>query len=272
MATVVVTAEEREWFERCRRAWDFRARMRRNLDPGVVDEAERSLRAALAVYYFPGMWDWDRNVVQPLVRRAYTDASGSEPDLLDAFSRWASKVDTFTPLRVETDVEANVPGSEVRYRDRVPLFVVEDDEYWVAVHRPERLPVERFLFDDRATLACWAWEQHFLVTVRGVLFTEVHSSGFRRTRVERSAVEKDGAAERLARSVAAMGAADAAPTPMWDHCVRCGFRDPCLQMLRGEDPAPLLGAYPARPPDDLEEGRLGGQSWGTGRGAAPPRF
>ena len=218
------------------------------------------------------MWDWDRDVVQPLVRKAFTVASGGDPALLDAYRHWASGVDAFTPLRVETDVEACVPGSDVRYRDRVPLFVVEHDEYWLAVHCPEWLPVERFVLDERATLACWAWEQQFLVQVRGVLFTEVHNSGFRRTRVERSAVEKDGAAERLARSVTAMRSAEAIPNPLWDHCGRCGFRGPCIGMLRGEDPAAFMVGYATRPPDDLEEGRLGGQSWGMGRGAAPPRL
>jgi hypothetical protein len=34
--------------------------------------------------------------------------------------------------------------------------------------------------------------------------------------------------------------------------------------------ASLLTAYDVRGPDLLEEGRLGGMSWGMGRGAAPP--
>ena len=42
-------------------------------------------------------------------------------------------------------------------------------------------------------------------------------------------------------------------------------------MNRGDDAEGLLAtAYDARGPDLLEEGRLGGMSWGMGRGAAPP--
>jgi hypothetical protein len=42
---------------------------------------------------------------------------------------------------------------------------------------------------------------------------------------------------------------------------------------RGEDASDLLAeCYRERPPDQLEEGRLGGISWGMGRGAAPPHF
>ena len=63
------------------------------------------------------------------------------------------------------------------------------------------------------------------------------------------------------------------PTPAWTHCAWCAFRAPCLRWNRGEDASDLLAAhYRERPPDLLEEGRLGGASWGMGRGAAPPHF
>jgi len=60
------------------------------------------------------------------------------------------------------------------------------------------------------------------------------------------------------------------PDPSWVHCTRCSFRAPCIAMNRGDDAEGLLAAYDARGPDLLEEGRLGGMSWGMGRGAAPP--
>ena len=41
-------------------------------------------------------------------------------------------------------------------------------------------------------------------------------------------------------------------------------------MNQGDDPSDLLAAYDVRGADILEEGRLGGMSWGMGRGAAPP--
>ena len=63
------------------------------------------------------------------------------------------------------------------------------------------------------------------------------------------------------------------PTPAWAHCRVCGIRAPCIAMNRGDDVAGMLAReYRARPPDELEEGRLGGVSWGMGRGAAPPRL
>jgi hypothetical protein len=44
-------------------------------------------------------------------------------------------------------------------------------------------------------------------------------------------------------------------------------------MNRGENAEAMLATrYRPRPPDALEEGRLGGMSWGMGRGAAPPHL
>jgi hypothetical protein len=63
------------------------------------------------------------------------------------------------------------------------------------------------------------------------------------------------------------------PTPDWVHCRECAFRAPCLTMNRGEDAEPLLAArYRARPEEVLVEGRLGGRTWSTGRGARPNPF
>ena len=72
MPKFVVTPDDREWFGRCRRAWDLGARARRGLVPHAAPlEPDGSLvvalRAALAVHYFPGMWAWDRTIVEPLV-------------------------------------------------------------------------------------------------------------------------------------------------------------------------------------------------------------
>jgi hypothetical protein len=64
------------------------------------------------------------------------------------------------------------------------------------------------------------------------------------------------------------------PNPTPQGCAACGFRGPCLAMRQGRDPAPLLAAgYRRRAaPGPPEEGRLGGHTWSTGRGARPPRF
>ena len=97
----------------------------------------------------------------------------------------------------------------------------------------------------------------------------------RRTVVPYTTTEKRNAASRLGRAARAMldPAVPLDPTPSWTHCARCAFRAPRPQWNRGEDPSALLAErYRERPPDQLEEGRLGGTSWGMGRGAAPPHF
>jgi hypothetical protein len=137
----VVTAADRASFHRCRRQWDLGAGIRQNLEPvrrPATPDLDRAVRDALAVYYFPGMWDWDRGVRLPLVgqelerglarqrRQAGADTAASNdagddaearawPEALDQghallarYLEWAPKADRFAPVLVETDFEANV--------------------------------------------------------------------------------------------------------------------------------------------------------------------
>jgi hypothetical protein len=148
---VVVTAADRASFHRCRRQWDLGAGMRQDLElvrrPAIPD-LDRAVRDALAVYYFPGMWDWDRGVRLPLVGQeleralarqrpradanaganagtnAGTDAdpdagddagTGAWPEALDQghallarYLQWTPRADRFAPVLVETDFEVNV--------------------------------------------------------------------------------------------------------------------------------------------------------------------
>jgi len=298
MPKFVVTPDDREWFGRCRRAWDLGARARRALVPHAAPPEPDgrlvvALRAALAVHYFPGMWAWDRTIVEPLVHAAYAKAGGPTEgrDLLEGFLRWAPTVDRGTPLRVEADIDVHVPdpvlpdthlatatGDAVRYRDRVDLALVDDDDrYWLGEHRVVRqfADDDELQLDERAALACWAWEEiELATTITGVQYTElrIDPPAYRRRAVPRSDVEKAGAARRLAR--VALDMIDphvrVEPDPSWVHCARCAFRAPCIAMNRGDDADDLLAAYDVRGPDLLEEGRLGGMSWGMGRGAAPP--
>jgi hypothetical protein len=63
------------------------------------------------------------------------------------------------------------------------------------------------------------------------------------------------------------------PSPASEHCGSCRFVAPCLALERGGDVAAALAAgYRDRGPERVEPGRLGSATWGTGRGAAPPRF
>lgn len=296
--TFLVTAEDREWFARCRRAWDLGARARQDLETRTVADAaakrRRSICDALAVYYFPGMWTWNRSIVDPLVQAAIERGGGGpeEHALINAYAQWAPSFDSFTPLWVEPDVEVNVPdpdrpefdlatsdGAVVKYRERPSMLVSEDGdvrEYWLFQHRV----VDRFaepdelLLDERGILACWAWGQfHLAQPIEGTFYNEVIQDpvSFRRTRIHRPRTEQAAAAARLGRAIKEMldPALAVDPTPEWSHCSRCSFRSPCMATNRGHDAARLLAeGYEKRPPDVVEEGRLGGAAWGLGRGTA----
>ena len=194
---VTVTEAERASFLRCRRQWDFQAGMRQNLEPRnrpAAPDLDRAIRDALAVYYFPGMWDWDRRVRLPLVGQELDRAlEGQALDegqaLLDRYVRWAPAVDRFAPVLVETDFEATVldpdgaavvtaDGEPVRYRGRIDLMAVDArDAYWIVRHRVvdgDWPPAEQLLADDQALAACWAWEQFYLgMAITGTIYNEL---------------------------------------------------------------------------------------------------
>ena len=99
--------------------------------------------------------------------------------------------------------------------------------------------------------------------------------GFRRTWLRRSPADVAGAGRQLSIDVAQMTRPDPGvnPVPSDENCTPCLFRIPCQALYAGGDVARLLrSGYRPRPPEDLEEGRLGGGAWSTGRGAAPPKF
>ena len=298
MPTFLVTAEDRAWFAACRRSWDLGARVRQDLEAVDVDDPgrppSRCVHEGLGVYYFPGMWTWDRAIVDPLIHAAIERGGGGDREkvMAAAYIGWAPTVDSFMPLHIEPDIECGVPDPDrpgcdlvadnvaiVKYRDRPSMLVLDhadDDAYWLVDHRV----VDRWASDDelaldeRGILACWAWGRfHLAMPIAGTLYNEVRIDppSFRRTRVPRPQAEKDAAADRLGRAVKTMLAPhiDIDPTPEWSHCSRCSFRAPCIAMNQGGDASALLaGAYRRRPPDVLEEGRLGGVSWGLNRGAA----
>jgi hypothetical protein len=102
---VTVTEAERASFLRCGRQWDLAAGMRQNARQNIrqnpepanspaAPDLERAIRDALAVYYFPGMWDWDNGVRLPLVgqeldRTLTGEARDEARDLLERYTRWA---------------------------------------------------------------------------------------------------------------------------------------------------------------------------------------
>ncbi|MCU1453517.1 MAG: hypothetical protein JWN46_1663 [Acidimicrobiales bacterium] len=287
MAVVAITATERAAFKRCRRAWSLSARVRRGLEPrAAVRTAEHPAREALAVHYFPGMWSWDRAIVRPLVLKA----AGAASPYVEKYVDWASGIDEFEPLRVEFDYDAAIPnprgdgdlatpdGRAVRYQGRAHALVVEENRtQWLLVHRFGPWTDGAVLrLDEAAVASAWAWEQTFLdARISGILFNELTLEGrFRRTRLRLAPGALAHAGRQLAQEAAEMLDPSLAlyPTP-GPHCPACPFLAPCALMQDGQDAEDLLARdYRPRPPEPLEEGRLGGATWGMGRGAVPPRF
>ncbi|MQA13523.1 MAG: hypothetical protein GEV09_04935 [Pseudonocardiaceae bacterium] len=207
----LITAADRAAFKRCRREWDLGAHTRQDYEPREPTrrlDLERALRDALAVYYFPGMWEWNRSIVNPLVHQALDRSLNAQRDaaedeqtlqdvatrghaLLDAYAAWAPTVDHFTPVRVETDFEVNIPdprgsdaglvttdGDPIRYTDRLDLLVVDaDDAYWAVQHRladEQWADADTLLLDERTVAWCWGWELFYLgMQVAGTVYNEL---------------------------------------------------------------------------------------------------
>jgi hypothetical protein len=200
-----ITADDRARFKRCRRQWDFASRHRRDLEPaGLVAPAlPAALLDALAVYYYPGTWDWPHELTQSLVQKALARSlqeAGAmdqlEPGaaLLNCYDGWAETVDDFAPMRIGHDVDALVPdprepgrglstsdGSAVTYSCRVDLLAVDaSDEYWVVRHQivDDWQGLDAFVLDEEALAACWAWEQDYVgMEITGTMHNEVRIGG-----------------------------------------------------------------------------------------------
>jgi hypothetical protein len=196
-----ITAEERTLFKRCRRHWDFASPHRRNLRSLAFVEPvlPAALKDALAVYYYPGTWDWQHEVTQPLVHKALErslhDADaiellGQGAALLDCYDAWANAVDDFAPVKINLDVEALVPdpddpdsgllvhdGSPVIYPCRIDLVTVDAaDEYWVVCHQivDQWQDIDMLVRDEQAVAACWAFEHDYIgVQIAGTIHNEV---------------------------------------------------------------------------------------------------
>ena len=203
--TYRITGEDRARFKRCRRQWDFGSPHRRDLEP--IASPDPSVAAAvadaLAVYYYPGTWDWPRELTQSLVHKALERAleGGAEPGTLqtaaaviDCYDAWASTVDDFAPIRIEHDVSGLVPdpqdparglstadGIPVIYGARVELLAIDTaDEYWVIRHQivDDWQDTDALLRDEDAVAACWAWEQDYMgMDIAGTVHNEIRIGG-----------------------------------------------------------------------------------------------
>lgn len=310
MEPLTISADDRRLFKQCRRQWDLAARGRRGLrrrkEAGAGPAG--ALRRALDVYYYPGMWGWDRGIVLPLVHKALDGAGGSGAGgypasaaahlLVDAFAEWAPDHDRFTPVQVAVDIAVNVPdpvigdralttldGRAVRYITRLDALVLDDDNRpWLLHHRVAAYTDREVLALDESPLTDrWAWEAFSLdPRMAGVMVTEIPwppppdpGERFRRHVFGYSREEIVGAGRQLGTEALEMLDAGLTlyPSPSLANCSACEFRPPCLVMRRGQDPTELLAAgYERLPAAGPVDGRLGGRTWSMNRGALPPRF
>jgi len=216
----IIRSYERTAFKRCRRAWDFGSRSRQNYEPLVPARAfdlEKAVHDALALWYFPGMWEWDRSLVRGFAMEGFhksmrkqldayaavADVSEAQEEeweaqmgegqrLLDRYFAWAPGVDAFSPVRVDTDFDANVPdpanmgvdlvvpgGGPIHYQGRVDALVVDAfDAYWIMDHRlvvdGEWENLNQFLLDEQSIAACWAWEIFYYgMKIAGTIHNEL---------------------------------------------------------------------------------------------------
>ena len=194
---------QRASFKRCRRQWDFGSPHRRGLEP--VDIATPALATAitdaLAVYYYPGTWDWQHDLRQSLVHKALARSlpdTGrmveSASQLMDCYDAWARTIDDFAPVKIGHDVAGMLAdpadqergvltpnGDGVAYTCRVDLVAVDAaDEYWVVCHRilDDWLNPDALIRDEEAVAACWAWEQDYVgMEIAGTIHNEVRVDG-----------------------------------------------------------------------------------------------
>lgn len=215
----IIRSSDRRLFKRCRRAWDLDSRLRQNyepLKPRRVFDFERAIQKALAVYYFPGMWEWNREIVLPLAIEGFIESmqqqrekhverhrlsSEDEGDwqdhlelgemMLNRYFAWAAATDRFSPIRVETEFEVNIPdpiqpgndllvraGVPIRYRGRINLLVVDgQDAYWLIKHQvvdEKWNKLDHLLLDEEGVSYCWAWENFFLgMKIAGIIYNEM---------------------------------------------------------------------------------------------------
>ncbi|MEP6816833.1 MAG: hypothetical protein ABI873_14920 [Marmoricola sp.] len=151
------------------------------------------MRDALAVYYFPGMWDWDSAIVLPLVAKGLDNALARQRDergsaalsaeavwealreqahaLMDRYVDWAPAVDRFSPIRVATDFDAPVAdpadpdcgpvgphGAAIHYTGRIDLLSIDEHDRYPGRQSPvSDGPFPEQLLDEEEVAACLAW-------------------------------------------------------------------------------------------------------------------
>ena len=192
------------------------------------------------MHYFPGMWSWDRAIVEPLVLAAYDRAGG--PAERAAAARTASCAGrgtstALTPVRVDVDVDVHVPDpvlpdTHLATRKATPCATATaSTSCWSTTTTgtgsastawsTSSPPTTSSRLDERDVLACWAWEEiELATTIAGIQYTELRRrpAGVPALR-DRADATPRRRARRAGSGVAVSDMLDARPrvepTPAW---------------------------------------------------------
>jgi hypothetical protein len=322
----VISSFDRRLFKRCRRAWDLGSPSRQNyepLKPLKVFDFEVAIREALAVYYFPGMWEWNREIVRPLALEGFLRSMREQRDhfegraklsaaeergwgelvelgqsMLKRYFDWAGTVDLFSPIRVETVFDVNIPdhsqpgrdlmvaeGVPIRYRGRIELLAMDGSgAYWIVEHRVVREMsdnINRLLLDEQTVSYCWAWEKFFIgMKIAGIIYNELLAGDerqsddlFRRTQVPVSRARLQNIGRQLELEALEIANPDIRvyPNPSGENCSNCAFVEPCIAMSNGSGVSLILEtSYRKKGDEEVARGRIGASTWSVDRGAIPP--
>jgi hypothetical protein len=178
--TFIIRPRELRKFHRCRREWDLGSQVRQRFAqklPSMEWAFDKSIRDALAVYYFPAMDDWNRAIVRPLTlkgfdrsmretrvahekwaplsaeeERTFEDNLALGQAMLNNYFVWAAALDDFDSIFADHDIWAPIPdptqpsfdlgtpdGRPMRYMGRMDQLIADpDDELWIVDHRVVR--------------------------------------------------------------------------------------------------------------------------------------
>jgi hypothetical protein len=280
--------------------------------PPVDRAVDGALHDALAVYYFPGMWDWQPAIVLPLVNQAFDRSvreqrAGSELTtaeqesirrgrlLLERYAVWAPSVDRFAPVRVDCDVDVQVPdprfpgqavtvgeagsaGAEVGGAVGGPAVggpavggpAVGGPAVGGAVRYQDRVDLvvidehnTYWVVSHRVVRGGWPDTGQLLLDEQCVAWCWAWEMSYPGMRVA-GTIYNELHIDALAGPPAAPGQ----PSPG----AAAGPRSAVTQHREAYAPPTPPRHPPPGTPEPVEEGRLGGSSWSMGRGAAPPRF
>jgi hypothetical protein len=193
--TCVLRPREMATYRRCRREWDFGARLRQDYVPTVpskVFDFDLAMHAGLATYYFPAMDDWDRSIVRPLAIKAFQRAMGehlaryesvaslSEEDgqvfdrafdqgeaILNSYFAWSAPLDTFASIFSDQEYWAPIPdpanpGSDlVDHAGREMRYLGRVDQLF-SDHNDE------YWIAQHRIVAEWEDDDQFLLDLDGV--------------------------------------------------------------------------------------------------------